>query len=284
MKEKIAMVIPTVRMKLMKEKFLPAWKKLFDKHEVTTFIIDDFLDNPVLHIHGPEIDRVYMNPPEVIINKNDGVRNWGLLMAYRLDFDIVISLDDDVLPVGDTIQDHIDALNMKKPLGWINTAEDIYVRGVPYGVREEAQVMVSHGVWNNVPDMDGPSQLVNGIPKHMTFYKGVIPKGVLMPFCAMNFALRREAIPYAYQAPMVDGYNRFADIWGGIELKKTCDQKGWAMVTGYSYVWHERASNVFKNIQREALGLEANENYGKAKIFEKFFKYRNKFIKLCRKK
>lgn len=278
--ETVFVVVPTIRLRLLEETFLPAWAKQFEKHNVELVIIDDSKKKPTLR-HNGKVHKLPEKLEGLIINKNDGVRNWGLYYAYTEGADIVISLDDDVLPEGDTIGDHIKALSFTAPANWINTAQDVAVRGLPYGVRKDLPVMVSHGVWSNVPDLDAPTQLLHPELKDLIFHKINVPRGVQVPFCAMNFALRRDAIPYAYQAPMVDGFNRFADIWGGIELKNTCDKKNWGFVTGYARVFHKRASNVFKNLQFEAKGIEANENYGEYPIHKKFRKMRNKFIKLC---
>ena len=214
--------------------------------------------------------------PDLIYNLNDGVRNIGFayVAKYLPDVEYIISLDDDTSPQGDTIQDHVDALSMNVPVTWMSTASQ-YTRGFPYGIREEAPVVLSHGVWNGVADWDAPTQLIHG-NREVSFYKGVIPKGVLFPVCAMNMAFRRCMLPYIYQAPMGHrvGLDRFADIWGGIEAKKDLDRKGWAAVTGYSTVQHERASNVFTNLVKESRGLGFNEKYGEDKYFDVFFKNR----------
>jgi reversibly glycosylated polypeptide/UDP-arabinopyranose mutase len=138
-----------------------------------------------------------------------------------------LTLDDDVTPIGksDPIQEHLDVLQKKVPLGWMNTAhgDSSYLRGVPYGIRKEAPVMLSHGVWVGIPDFDGETQLEleaktgdipytkpdgtptkgpAGIPYSLPYYVGPIPIGVLFPLCGMNVMVRRQALPYLYFAPM----------------------------------------------------------------------------------
>lgn len=77
-----------------------------------------------------------------------------------------------------------------------------------------------------------------------------------------------------YFAPMgyKVGLDRFADIWLGIVSKRIIDENGWAVVTGYARVRHERASNVFKNLQKEALGIELNEGFWKNEEKDPYFK------------
>ena len=120
--------------------------------------------------------------------------------------------------------------------------------------------MLSHGVWQGVKDYDAPSQLINGNP-NVQFYKGAIPKGIYYPMCIMNVAFKRKLLPYMYQAPMGKkvGIDRFADIWCGYFSKQVIDQKGWAVVSGYSEVLHKRASNVFDNLEKEARGIGLHE-------------------------
>lgn len=270
----IAVVVPTIREDKLKE-FLNAWELLFTKHNIKLYIVKDG-KNPT--VNGKSIREVMGKYSNLIYNFNDGVRNLGFAMAYKDGADVIISLDDDTLPYGDTIQDHLDVLNTRKPVSFMNSVEDIYMRGFPYWAREEAPVMFSHGVWNGVYDFDASTQLLIGTPqpKHI---KMPVPRGVLMPVCVMNVAFRREVAPYYYQAPMFGDINRFADIWSGWEVKKAIDNNNWAMVTGYAKVNHNRASNPFTNLVKEARGIGMNEDYGK----DEYFKLYKKNIKLWQK-
>lgn len=269
----IAIIVPTIREEKFKE-FYSAWIPLFEKHNVKLYKVTDG-ESP--NVNGLSVKEVMGKYSDLIYNKNDGVRNLGFAQAYKDGADILITLDDDTLPVGDTIQDHLDILNTKQPTSWINTVDDIYMRGFPYWAREESVVMFSHGVWNGVYDFDASTQLVLGIktPQHR---KMPIPKGVLMPVCVMNVAFRREVMPYYYQAPMgikvlkeTGLYmDRFADIMSGVEVKKHIDANNWAMVTGYAKVNHNRASNPFTNLVKESYAIGVFENY-ETSDFRKFY-------------
>lgn len=281
--KKIAVIVPTVREEKLKE-FLLAWKGLFLKHNVNLYIVHDgkepYLEKriPFKEVELKTINDVMGEYSNLIYNFNDGVRNLGFAEAYKDGNDIFISLDDDVLPEGDTIQDHLDILNTRQPISYMNSVDDIYMRGFPYLAREEAPVMFSHGVWNGVYDFDASTQLVLGTqtPQHR---KMPVPKGILMPVCVMNVAFRREVMLYYYQAPMFGDINRFADIWSGWEVKKAIDENNWAMVTGYAKINHNRASNPFVNLVKEARGIGMNEEYGK----DEYFKLYQDNIKLWQK-
>ena len=270
MSQKIAVVVPTIRPESWKL-FFEAWKPIFLKHQVGLFKVDDSGDWPTVKWSLPDSDmKVFeiKKSQNWLFNKSDCCRNGGFLFAYEWGADIIISLDDDVYPVGDPIQDHINALSMSVSPTWMSTAQDWRVRGIPVG-GEKWPVMLSHGVWNGVPDFDAPTQFLNPDVKDIAFNKTNIPKGVLFPLCAMNFAFRRELMPYVYQAPMGKRLaefdlpigDRFADIWSGVVLKRWMDTQGYAAVTGHATIYHSRASNVFANMKKESIFIELNEDF-----------------------
>ncbi len=259
----IAVVVPSNRPEKL-DAFKEAWKETFEKHNVQLVCVHDG-DDPVIgyakfaHVKLSQFPEWH----DVIYTHNDGVRNFGFLWALRTwgkKLKIIITLDDDVIPSSsDAIEEHKEALSGSYPLTWFSTA-DQYMRGFPYGLREEAECWVSHGVWSKVPDYDAPTQLVKG-NVYSEFRWMPIPKGCLFPCCGMNLAFRVEALPYVYFAPMGKkvGVHRFGDIWMGIRMKRELDKLGKCVVTGYSGVIHEKASNVFVNLERESKGIRWNE-------------------------
>lgn len=270
----IAVVVPTIR-KESWEIFIKAWEPLFRKHRVLLVKVEDNHEWPYIE----RIDyrdetptqwfRMFPNF-EWLFNKSDTCRNAGFYIAKGSNPDVYMSFDDDVMPNNnDPIQEHLDALGMTVPKYWVSTCQDIYPRGVPYAVRKEMEVVLSHGVWANVPDLDAPTQLLHPDMKDIAFNKMNIPLGVLFPFCAMNFAFKPCLLPWIYQAPMskrlaeynVSAGDRFGDIWAGVVAKLACDLNQWGVVTGYSTIYHSRASNVFANLRKESVFLEQNETF-----------------------
>lgn len=241
---KIVVVIPTVRPEQYKS-FLGAWEQLFKKHEVTLVTVWDG-EVPGVQVYDyssesyPTLDyqqTLYATHKNLIYRYTDACRNLGFIVAAHLNPDYVLTLDDDVspglstLPIEtsrdfinvqaildlsdyDPIQAHLDVLQKRVSLGWMSTAHDtdLVPRGVPYNIRDEAPVMLSHGVWVGTPDFDGETQLILeslhdgykpvGIPYSLPYYVGPIPRGVLFPLCGMNVMVRKEALPYLYFAPM----------------------------------------------------------------------------------
>ncbi|MCK9371030.1 hypothetical protein M0R04_14055 [Candidatus Dojkabacteria bacterium] len=270
----IAVVVPTIRLKESVPAFMKAWQPLFDKHNVEFVLVVDGEKPKVVHtVNVPQEagdvvvtkTKKELDPHNLVSNFCAGVRQLGFLyIAKHLpEVEYIITLDDDEIPLGDPIQDHITQLNRKVPISWISTATD-YMRGFPYGIRQEAPVMMSHGVWEGSYDWDAPSQLLKGDTR-VQFYKGVIPKGIYTPICGMNLAFRREALPYVYFAPVgqFKGAERWDDIYMGVMVIKKFAELNWAITTGYAKVLHERASNPFTSLAKEAVGILHGEEFYK---------------------
>lgn len=289
----IAVVVPTIRPESMK-KFQKAWQSLFDKHNVSLVVVEDGKNPIVRHIERRpkyslkgeetyELGEIMGKYKGAITNFNGGIRNLGFaFVAWTVDLkdvDTIITLDDDVRPIGDPIQDHLDALNSRVPISWMSTASE-YMRGFPYLVRDEAEVVLSHGVWEGVADWDAPTQLVKGSHRPVEFPKIPVPKGIYFPMCIMNVAFKRKMLPYMYQAPPALGVGRADDIFAGILAKREIDKRGWAAVTGYARVHHERESDVYKNLEAEAKTIKLMETLWKGDESDPYFKVYRKKLKL----
>jgi hypothetical protein len=279
----IAVIVPTCRPETYGA-FLKRWEDQFELHNVKLVTVYDG-DQPTINGKRIEIEGEHL-----VANHCAGVRNLGFLYALQhTDAEYFVTLDDDMTPDGDTIGNHIKTLQKRLPISWFSHTEEAYMRGFPYEVRKEAPVMLSHGVWQKNPDWDAPTQLLNDNKGHNVFYKGAIPKGSYFNFCGMNVSFRREAVPYVFYAPVSDfkGAERFDDIWAGIPMKEDFDKNNWAIATGYASCIHERASNVFKNLENEAVGIRYNEDYWKGTAdhpwFENYKKKRAEWHKITSK-
>lgn len=196
---RIVVVVPTIRPD-SHAAFIEAWTPLFEKHRVTLVTVWDG-ERPVLDQRVFPHDRIPTTIPadwvyapenrDLFCRHTDACRNLGFVAAAAMDPTHVLTLDDDCYPIKfydtkgeyhgdgtDPIQAHLDALARRVPLSWMNTAHDtdLYLRGVPYGVRDEAPVMLSHGVWVGTPDFDGETQLRLEAGKRLECAKcGVLP-------------------------------------------------------------------------------------------------------------
>ena len=275
----IAVIVPTIRPELFENEFLPKWQHLFDKHQVELFVVNDG-DNPTASVYQRGMMEHYEKVAlramtqahqDIFYNRTDAIRNFGFITAYKhSDPDIYISLDDDVSPLPglDPIEQHLNAFRTTHTLDWMNTHSYYRMRGLPYK-QVPGYPLLSHGVWKGVPDFDAITQLQHPNVRDLAFPINAIPKHTFFPVCAMNMAFRKELLPWAYQAPMgirtleETGrlYDRFADIWAGVTMKFAIDNffDNACAVTGYSVIYHERASDVFVNLRKEAAGMELNE-------------------------
>ena len=201
---KIAVIVPTIR---------PESWELFLRHGTTYFINTKFaffkVDDSGLIPHVQDWDFATNE-----LGGNTKQFEWlsiSRIVAETLVFaakkwgaDIFISLDDDIYPIGDPIQDHIDALNMEVSPRWMSTAQDWRVRGIPVG--GENGLLYFHTAFGKgcLILMHQRSSLTQ--MKDIAFNKTNIPEGVLFPLCAMNFAFRRELLPWVYQVRWGNGW------------------------------------------------------------------------------
>ena len=277
---KIAVCVPTIRQDKFRDEFLPAWDEVFKRHEVEVFACHDGETPEVIRLEYDTYDGLADPIPSMVdisaikpmlFNRSDVCRNAAFYAAKKtMDPDVYISLDDDVTPWNgnDPIQKHLDVLANEVELDWINTAQYYRMRGLPYK-QKKYQVLLSHGVWKGVPDFDAITQIRNPDVRNISFRSVPVPRGAFLPISAMNFAFRKEVLPYAYQAPMgqrlatefgLSQYDRFGDIWAGVVMKYAIDTiLDGAVATGYSTVHHDRASDVYTNLKKEAVGMELNE-------------------------
>ncbi len=278
---KISLVIPTIR----NLDFLKAWKK--ELTGVDIIICEDrpekTLDVPqmgktIQHYSWAEIDADLGKDSWIVPRRVSGIRNYGFLKAFQKKAQIIITLDDDCYPVKNhsLVSQHQQNLALKVPFKWTNTYPDsrhLYTRGMPYLNRQEAPVMLSHGLWTHVLDHDGPTHLQNleFRAKFAEHFLQIIPAGSYFPMCSMNLAFRAEITPLMYFPLMGTditgqkwGYDRFDDIWAGIFAKKILDHLGYGVVNGAPFVEHRKASDPFSNLKKEAAGIEMNEQLWQA--------------------
>ncbi len=275
-KVRASIVIPTNREPQIQE-FLAAWRKQFDGHRV--IVVED---NPertfklpewVTHVSWKEIDEDLGDEAWIIPRRTGAIRNYGIMLAGRSHPDMTVMLDDDCLPGEEEffLERHWTALQSPgvvepffdtlHPFQQFAAASGVRARGYPKHLTA-ARTVLNHGLWNNIPDLDGVTQKANQwlrttFPSHSI----QVPTGVLFPLSAMNVAFRPEILPAMYQMPMGEGqpYHRFDDIWCGWIVKRACDHLGLSVRSGAPFVDHVRASNAERNAEIEALGIIENE-------------------------
>lgn len=271
--KKVAIVVPTIREKSINQ-FLEEWglilkEKLYiveDNPEKTFKLKKATPIQEFEHYSWKDIDKELGKDSWIIPRKTDCVRSFGIYKAYKDGADYIITLDDDCYPyMGNTetfFDDHVNALE-KKFTKWVWTTQKVKPRGVPYRNLGDRQVVINMGFWNGVADMDAITQLIQGEisldPNHLN----PVPPDYYFPMSGMNLSFRREIAPIMYFLLMGkdNTYERFGDIWCGIIAKTICDHLGYAITAGSPIVSHQRASNVWTNLEKEQKGLIENENF-----------------------
>ncbi len=285
-----ALVVPSIR-KDSFERFVREWEStgLFDRvdlilmedNPVKTFSSDLFADNnrhidPSKHVHLSWEDIDKQEWASIIPRRSDTVRSFAYWYAWNAGYEYIMTMDDDCYPAPG--YEELDLLHksMLTRTKWFNTLNSVRPRGTPYFNVGERRIHVNHGLWLGVLDYDGPQQLVNPIPEVYSHDNRIIPSGAYHSFCGMNAMWRRDAMVLSYHmlmgqmfvrktkgAPGMEleklPFDRFGDIWCGIVQKKILDEIGWAISTGTPYIHHDRASNPFTNLRKEANGIEVNE-------------------------
>lgn len=260
-----------------------------------TFDIVELPGGLITHIAWGDIDGGsekpgIVSPSWIIPRRSDTVRSAGYYEAWKRGYRYVMTLDDDCRPpsmaldgfeykrgAGSFVAQHVDALTKKTR--WFSTLNDVKPRGVPYfNLGKNDRVVLNHGLWTNVLDYDAPTQLVNPGKERFSFDNRIVPARMYFPFCGMNAMWERNATVLMYHLLMGSmfeprnfdyarvpenltklPFDRFGDIWCGIFAKKILDVAGLQASTGTPYIRHDRASNPFTNLKKEANGLEVNE-------------------------
>ena len=273
----VAVVVPTIREDCAL-RWLEEWKD--DLADARVILVEDNPE-PTFAITGAEHyswrDFADLGDDAWIIpRRTSACRSFGLLKALEGDADIIWTTDDDCYPEEAHRGRFLEALQgafaqPAQDTSWWNTIDGtgLEPRGYPYRIREQAvPVMLHHGLWSNVPDLDGITQLANpGFRLPPCSDREVVPYGRLFPMCIMNAAFRREAAPLMYMLLMGKdghgdpwGFDRFDDIWGGVLAKLAADRLGWAVTSGTPGVHHSRASDPHRNAALEAPGMAAHED------------------------
>lgn len=271
----IVVVVPTIREECLTD-FLDQWRDEFRAHDVHVIVMEDNpqrsfkidTDIRITHLCWEDIENDLGSRAWIIPRRTDCVRSYGYYRAYLEQPDMIVTLDDDCYPleaggVGFMMKHWRRLQEGGQDPAWQSSCQGVIPRGVPYYQTERTwPCALNHGLWERVPDFDAPTQLLQSRAEQpFRFINQTIPMGRYFPMCGMNVAFRPEVVPAFYFLLMGRDYryDRFGDIWSGVFIKKICDHLGYAINSGDPAIDHQRASNVWSNLNKEAPGLEVNE-------------------------
>lgn len=271
---------------------------LMEDNPTKTFDLNSVLPSLGKHTHlcWQDIAEDLKENEWIIPRRSDTVRSYGYYYAWKKGYEFILTLDDDCYPptkevdgyeyedAEEFINIHLSCLTNRSK--WFNTLNSVKPRGFPfYNIGGRDDVIVNHGLWTNIIDYDAPTQLVDPKPEKFDFSTSLVPYGSYFPMCGMNVMWKAEYTVLMYHMLMGHKalknpielpddhlekinvklfklpFDRFGDIFCGILMKKSADMMGKVVSTGIPYIRHERASNPFTNLKKEANGLEVNEDF-----------------------
>jgi hypothetical protein len=271
-------------------RWLEAWREnlwdsrviLVEDSKVKTFDLDTSGYSAFEHYAWDDIDRDLGNNSWIVPRRTSAIKSYGFLKARG---DRTWTLDDDCFPEPARGHGYLNIMNrVFEATGyddpWFNTMRytGLYPRGYPYDIRHEKYTAVHHGLWSNIPDLDGVTALENpsfrAISTHTVEY---VPYGKLFPMCGMNLAFETYMLPAMYF--MLQGhervraydqpinrigltklpFDRFDDIWAGLFVKRITDHLGYAVTTGAPSIVHTKESDPQMRVEKEAPGIEVHE-------------------------
>jgi len=258
---KIGVVVPSNRPEQLAT-FKENWKKCLEESEARLYVVEDN-EETWRDIRGDLGHNSWIIPV-----RTDCIRSYGYLQAFRDGMDYIVTLDDDVKPQGDNpILEHVKWLDTYvEPDNWVRTLkEGPPTRGLPLLRR----VVLSHGLWDGVPDVSAQVQISGYEPYVYSNVRNnqIIPKGKFYPMSGMNLAWVSPLTRFMYfglqgydiRDPSQEwGLHRSGDILAGVMSKIIIDSGFlYAVHSGSPFVWHDRASDPIKNLELEAKGERA---------------------------
>lgn len=289
-----AIVVATIREESI-QRFIHEWTEQLIGYKTALYIIEDnptqtfelpACSLPIYHYSWSDIRKDLGKDSWIISRRSSAIKSYGFWKAYQKGADIIITLDDDCYPLAsylpsfiqkNLIRSHIE--NLTRPTqekAWTSSTNIIHPRGLPYRSTTRIiypdSIVMSHGLWAHVPDLDAETQLsIQDMPNlNDYFLHHVVPIGTYIPLSGMNLAWKRALTPSMYFLLMGKnesgkkwGYDRFDDIWAGVFTKKICDHLGLRITSGYPVVWHDRQSNALINKKKEVRGKKLNESLWK---------------------
>ncbi len=254
--------------------FLKEWEEL---KRCKIIVVQDIGDKPEIpdgfdvKIYDHKDIKKDLGKNEWIIpSRTSACRSYGYYKAYQQGDEFIATLDNDCFPETEDywMDGHLQNLIKKVTLGWESSIpnSNIPTRGFPYKIRDNSEVVLSHGLWSNVPDFDGIDMLKQPNTRfNRCFETKLIHQHNFFPLCGMNLAWKRDYTPLMYfnlQGPDWS-FDQYDDIFAGVFCKKILDHLGKAVISGYPSVEHRKQSNAFVNLKKQSGGLLLNENLWK---------------------
>jgi hypothetical protein len=205
-------------------------------------------------------------------------RNNALLAAFRWGADIIVSVDDDNIPLGSYFYSMRNPIHYPfagpiacSPEHWfdVGTLLDPISphRGFPIsrtgqrprmGSVVDAKIGVTAGICLGDPDISAVTRIANAPTVHRV--SELLPAGVVVdPSCwtvfnSQNTAICRELAPAWMMWP---GVGRYDDIFASLVVQRVARECGLHVHFGQPFVWQQRNQHdLVQDLKAEILGME----------------------------
>ena len=216
-------------------------------------------------------------------------RNIGILMAYEMNYDIIITIDDDNLCYENNFIGQHRIISQVKKLdayssltGWFNVCDFLteknrykfYHRGFPVAQRWRkdyktshkkisGEVVVNAGLWLDDPDIDAITRLA--VPIKVTGLSNAkinhftLGNGTWSPFNSQNTAFAKKIIPAYFLSPYI---GRYDDIWASYIIVTIANHLRNLITFGRPLVVQERnVHNYLKDLDKELTGMALSDKF-----------------------
>jgi len=217
-------------------------------------------------------------------------RNIMLLEALKWGADVIVSIDDDNIPLDEDyfadVTQYFDPESIMKRCpfygmaasseqGWVDVGQLLEPpashRGFPYAIQPvlhvshvvNAKIGVAAGICLGDPDIDATTRIVNApvvtnVSELLRAGIVVNPQNSWTVFNTQNTAFIRELAPAMFCAP---GFGRFDDIFASLITQAIMRDKGYHVHFGKPFVWQQRnPHNLVKDLRVELFGMEHIHN------------------------
>jgi hypothetical protein len=240
----------------------------------------DSLGN-ALYLSDEDQEKLGYKSSEVIGWNKIMRRNIALLEAIKGGFDVIVTVDDDNIPVTEDYFDtfarllgsSFSGVSIGSNAGWLNAGDflqpAVYHRGFPYEFRHreldyevdavsDARIGVAAGLWLGDPDIDAMERLINrptvtGVDA-LAQAGFVVRPGTWAPFNSQNTAYVRSLAPLMM---VLVGVGRFDDIFASYIAQRIGWAAGYVLHFGPPIVYQDRnEQSLWRNLRDELYGME----------------------------
>jgi len=230
---------------------------------------DSYKNLNCIYLHPDKQQELYPELSEAIGWNKIMRRNIGFVHAYKLNADVIATIDDDNTPydnwgtdlyIGkEIICDHYSSkVPVAEPLT-VTNAKNVWHRGYPlqllrdrnkveYKGKIKRKVLIQADLWDGDPDIDAIARLTqNEIIKFNVTEPYCFDK--ISPFNSQNTFLAREVIPYYAVLPHA---GRMDDIWGGYIIQNKFKNN---LIYNRASVYQDRnKQDLITNLEHECIG------------------------------